>query len=104
MLIPEDTEELKFLMQAMAEARIPIDHLWIGGKIEDGVWKWHPRDQPGEEIPLIPNETNFLPWCDNEIILEQGCLNLDRQNHWTPLMYGLECNATQAVVCVEHTK
>ncbi|KAF2895739.1 hypothetical protein ILUMI_10443 [Ignelater luminosus] len=103
MLNLSDIDETKFIMQTMSDARRPIDHLWLGGKIIENKWHWVGRDEETERKPIemIPDETGFPPWCDNETNLEMACLNLDRQNHWTPLIYGLECNSTQAVVCVQ---
>lgn len=103
MLNLSDIDETKFIMQTMSDARRPIDHLWLGGKIIDNKWQWVGRDEDTDtkEIEMVPDETGFPPWCDNETNLDMACLNLDRQNHWTPLIYGLECNSTQAVVCVQ---
>lgn len=103
MLNLKDIDETKFIMQAMSDARKPIDHIWLGGRIINGAWMWVGRDveNPLENIPTRLDETGFPPWCDNETNFEMSCLNLDRQNHWTPLIYGLECNSTEAVVCVQ---
>ncbi|CAG2066134.1 unnamed protein product, partial [Timema podura] len=74
-----------------------IDHVWLGGKLVNDEWMWVYNNS------VIPpaDESGYPPWCDNEKIPDMGCLNMDRQNHLTPLLYGLECNVTQGVICVQ---
>nr|CAD7443703.1 unnamed protein product [Timema bartmani] len=97
MLELEDVEEVNFLMQAMADNKQEIDHVWLGGKLVNDEWMWVYNNS------VIPpaDESGYPPWCDNEKIPDMGCLNMDRQNHLTPLLYGLECNVTQGVICVQ---
>lgn len=99
MLLLRNVEEAIFIARIMSE--ISLDHAWIGGVVKDGRWKWHPKGGPEGEIRAFPDETGFPPWCDNLVDEKLACLNLDGKNRAIGRMYGLECNATQGVICTQ---
>lgn len=82
----------------MSETVHPMDHIWLGGKLVNGEWIWIKNNS---KIPRDKDNDGFPPWCTDDASPNAPCLNMDRQNHFVPLIYGLECNASQYFVCMQ---
>ena len=80
-----------------------LRHIWTDGyrkrnsiespkHINRKLWYWA---STGQRIP----ESGFIPWCVEDDKENTNCLNLDRENHKTPFVYGLNCRNNQSYVC-----
>ncbi|XP_066998029.2 lymphocyte antigen 75 isoform X2 [Anabrus simplex] len=84
-----------------------IDHVWLGGRIifPDGELEWLFKNGTKvtvDELVFLTNRTKTgTALCDSkeERRKEMPCLNLDRENHRIPMVYGLNCNLQQHFIC-----
>ncbi|KAG7188671.1 hypothetical protein KM043_008294 [Ampulex compressa] len=94
------------MMSLMLDNAEELRHIWTDGRrrIKEASsnativsWEWF-WNSTGERVP--DDGVGFLRWCTTtERTVETNCLNLDRQNYDTPIVYGLACHRKQAYVC-----
>ena len=84
-----------------------MQHIWIDGKrqtnnnqpiekFNNGQWIWKSSGK------LIPNfGESFIPWYQDPDVYENkgDCLNMDREDFDTPIVYGLSCSEEQTYIC-----
>ncbi|XP_066998031.2 uncharacterized protein [Anabrus simplex] len=95
------------LIDLMATNEMEIDHVWLGGRIifPDGELEWLFKNGTKvtvDELVFLTNRTKTgTALCDSkeERRKEMPCLNLDRENHRIPMVYGLNCNLQQHFIC-----
>ncbi|KAK4883871.1 hypothetical protein RN001_000142 [Aquatica leii] len=89
-------EENFHLLYVMGENHTDVQHLWIGGKYINGVWKWVSTDKDItlEYLNMIENTTYI-----HDVEERNLCLNMDRENHMIGFHYGTDCMWPQAFVC-----
>ncbi|XP_026323269.1 uncharacterized protein LOC113232706 [Hyposmocoma kahamanoa] len=102
------------LLLVMGESKEePVNHVWISGRLNmtkdinnDVVsYSWN-NPSSGKRIPdpkTFGDSTSGLympPWLDEEYTMDSPCLNLDRTNHLTGLIYGLPCDTPQYSICM----
>lgn len=71
-------------------------HLWLGGMFIKNKWVWVHSKRP---MQILTDRNGFMPWCDMEQNGDNDCLNMDREVHDKPVVYGLECKQRQPFVC-----
>ncbi|XP_030031942.2 uncharacterized protein LOC115448609 [Manduca sexta] len=90
----------------------PIEHVWVSGRLNmtkdvatEGVsYSWF-NPSNGKRIPDHKSGDSTLglympPWLDEEFTMDSSCLNLDRQDHLSGLVYGLPCDTPQYSICM----
>lgn len=109
----DNAEVLIQLLLTMGENKEePIGHIWISGRLNmskdaaDAVtYSWQ-NPANGKKIydPMHYNDPAFTlympPFLDEEFSMDNSCLNLDRQDHLTGLVYGLPCDTPQYSICM----
>ncbi|XP_075988553.1 uncharacterized protein LOC142984679 isoform X2 [Anticarsia gemmatalis] len=110
----ENNDILVQLLLVMGENKEePVEHIWISGRLNmtkdiltDTVnYAWY-NPNNAKRIPdpkAFGDSTIGLympPWLDEEFDMDNSCLNLDRQDHLTGLVYGLPCDTAQYSVCM----
>ncbi|XP_015610535.1 uncharacterized protein LOC107275188 isoform X2 [Cephus cinctus] len=106
-LVLLDSERtIKQMMKLMLENRNELKHVWTDGRRTssplrdsydrlEGEWLWESTQEP---IPRAGE--SFIPWCNTERYNNgTECLNLDREDYDSPIVYGLDCNQSQTYVC-----
>ncbi|CAG2057157.1 unnamed protein product, partial [Timema podura] len=98
-LVTLDTRQLlQTIMQVMADHPLELHHVWVGGQLVDGLWVWNNTKKE------IETEESFLPFCETAERTDMSRLNLDRQEHASPMLYGLPGNFSQSFICELETK
>nr|CAD7392077.1 unnamed protein product [Timema cristinae] len=98
-LVTLDTRQLlQAIMQVMADHPLELHHVWVGGQLVDGLWVWNNTKEE------IETEESFLPFCETAERTDMSRLNLDRQEHASPMLYGLPGNFSQSFICELETK
>ncbi|XP_014235762.1 uncharacterized protein LOC106658365 [Trichogramma pretiosum] len=89
------------IIAAMGDHPQGLQHVWLGGLRQNNLWRWIEND----EIITINNSLSHIPpWAsiveENNVRTDgSSCLNLDRNDHVEPYLYGLNCNSKQPFVC-----
>nr|CAD7395247.1 unnamed protein product [Timema poppensis] len=98
-LVTLDTRQLlQAIMQVMADHPLELHHVWVGGQLVGGLWVWNNTKKE------IETEESFLPFCETAERTDMSRLNLDRQEHASPMLYGLPGNFSQSFICELETK
>ncbi|XP_028033716.1 uncharacterized protein LOC114245666 [Bombyx mandarina] len=109
----ESNDVLIQLLLVMGENKNnPVEHIWVSGHLNitkdiatDAVtYAWY-NPSNGKRLPdpksFADNIGLFMPpWLDTEFTMDAPCLNLDRQNHLSALVYGLACDTPQYSICM----
>ncbi|KAF2888957.1 hypothetical protein ILUMI_17216, partial [Ignelater luminosus] len=92
----DDYNMMKAITTVMSDQESEPTHVWLGGMFIKNKWIWVHNKRP---IPIITDKSGFMPWCDMEEKGDNDCLNMDREAHDKPAVYGLKCKQRQPFVC-----
>ncbi|XP_011137898.2 uncharacterized protein LOC105182270 isoform X1 [Harpegnathos saltator] len=104
LVILDSPRVISHMISLMEDNRGELRHIWTDGRRKlmklDGTttrrWIWESSGEPVSEIGA-----SFVPWCTTgQCHNDNGnCLNVDRADHDTPIVYGLSCKQSQTYVC-----
>ncbi|XP_043467288.1 uncharacterized protein LOC122501694 [Leptopilina heterotoma] len=100
LVIFDSAEIINHMMNLMADYNHELRRIWTDGYRRQNIskegnnhWYWKSTGNP-------ISESNFIPWCSDCYGSEyENCLNLERDNRKTPVVYGLNCKRNQTYVC-----
>ncbi|KAF2884062.1 hypothetical protein ILUMI_22109 [Ignelater luminosus] len=95
--MPETKEELNAIISNLADVEYAWDHIWLGAKWNIFTNNWESINKTA--LPV--GNRSYLPWCKSMPLHEasENCLNLDRDAHKVPVVYGFNCSIPQGFVC-----
>ncbi|KAF2884063.1 hypothetical protein ILUMI_22110 [Ignelater luminosus] len=94
---PDTVRQWQSIITKMGDLQRELYHIWLGGRWIPNEWVW----LNNRSIPMSGENETYPPWCMSMPLHEddEDCLNLDRDAHNAPLIYGFNCSMKQAFVC-----
>nr|CAD7576352.1 unnamed protein product [Timema californicum] len=92
LIYAKEEENVRQIVRYMAERKDELHHIWLGGQFKGDGFKWL------DSTPVDDTASYFYP-IEKHHYREMACLNLDREDHNSPLMYGLGCTFKQHFIC-----